>query len=147
MRAWRAVRLEARAGSRDCPPMSDTPAAVVAGRGEAIVVMLLRRLEAAAEGAAPALLHSSAVNQDGRSSSLTSPHGPSQTALLRACLQSGPGWQPEPPAAASMHGTGTPLGDPIELNALGTALGVSGQPAGRAVQLISSKARGRGGLL
>jgi len=33
---------------------------------------------AAAVRAAPALLVSSAVNQDGRSSSLTAPHGPSQ---------------------------------------------------------------------
>lgn len=58
----------------------------------------------------------SAVNQDGQSSSLTSPNGPSQTQLmlvaLRECLQ--------PPARLTFvatHGTGTQLGDPIEVGA------------------------------
>ena len=69
-----------------------------------------------------ALFLGSAINQDGRSSGLTAPNGPSQTTLIR-----------EATANASMHsdvarlglvavhGTGTPLGDPIEMGALGNA--------------------------
>ena len=55
-----------------------------------------------------------AVNQDGRSSTLTAPNGPSQhmvmmTALAEARLV------PEEIVHMECHGTGTPLGDPIEI--------------------------------
>jgi 3-oxoacyl-(acyl-carrier-protein) synthase/acyl carrier protein len=63
----------------------------------------------------------SAVNQDGRSSSLTAPNGPSQQAVIRRTLET---------AAVGldayelheMHGTGTPLGDPIEVGAASAVL-------------------------
>jgi hypothetical protein len=58
----------------------------------------------------------SAVNQDGRSSSLTAPNGPAQQEVLRAaamnCLLS------DLPRSFELHGTGTALGDPIEIGAL-----------------------------
>ena len=65
---------------------------------------------------ATVVVRGSAVNQDGRSSSLTAPNGPAQQSAVRAALSSGD------LAAASvglleMHGTGTPLGDPIEVGA------------------------------
>jgi hypothetical protein len=67
-------------------------------------------------GAAAVLLLGTAVNQDGRSSSLTAPNGPSQQALIRAAVAAA-----SLPAARlnllSMHGTGTSLGDPIEVGA------------------------------
>ena len=53
----------------------------------------------------------SRVNQDGRSSSLTAPNGPSQMEVVVAC-------QHDDAFVAHLHGTGTPLGDPIEVNAL-----------------------------
>lgn len=56
------------------------------------------------------------VNQDGRSSSLTAPNGPSQQAVIRGALQSA-GKQPDEIGLLELHGTGTPLGDPIELGA------------------------------
>jgi acyl transferase domain-containing protein len=76
----------------------------------------------------------SAVNQDGRSSALTAPHGPSQQVLLTDIARE------EAEAEAdrgglglvgsrfvAMHGTGTGLGDPIETGALArSALGVAG---------------------
>lgn len=66
----------------------------------------------------------SAYNNDGRSSSLTAPNGPAQTALLRAALAScGGGAAAADVAALSLHGTGTPLGDPIEISALAAGLG------------------------
>ena len=54
----------------------------------------------------------SAINQDGRSSSLTAPNGPSQNALISAAL-SAADLAPADVAAIAVHGTGTPLGDPI----------------------------------
>ena len=62
--------------------------------------------------------------QDGRSSSLTAPNGPSQQDVILSALQSG-----SIPASelggVEMHGTGTPLGDPIEIGALFTVVKVS----------------------
>jgi acyl carrier protein len=55
-----------------------------------------------------------AVNQDGRTSSLTAPNGPSQTRVIASALSNA-----EVPSAhvqtLEMHGTGTALGDPIEV--------------------------------
>lgn len=60
--------------------------------------------------------------QDGRSSGLTAPNGPSQATLLRTALQAA-GAEPSAVSCISVHGTGTPLGDPIEIGALGQGLG------------------------
>ncbi len=56
------------------------------------------------------------VAQDGRSSSLTAPNGPSQQEVLRAALLSG-GMDPGALRGVELHGTGTALGDPIEMGA------------------------------
>lgn len=60
-------------------------------------------------------------SQDGRSSGLTAPNGPSQSALIKAALAAA-GAQLHQVTQVSVHGTGTPLGDPIEAGALGQAL-------------------------
>ena len=73
-------------------------------------------------GTAMAVLRGSAVNQDGRSSSLTAPNGPAQQELLRAALQDA-GADPAVIQGCSMHGTGTSLGDPIEVGAAWAVLG------------------------
>ena len=52
-----------------------------------------------------ALLSGTAVNQDGRSSSLTAPNGPAQQVVIRAALADG-GLSPAAMTALSMHGTG-----------------------------------------
>lgn len=57
-------------------------------------------------------VQASAVNQDGRSSSLTAPNGPAQGRLLQAALHAG-GLAARDVVAVAVHGTGTPLGDPI----------------------------------
>ena len=62
-----------------------------------------------------------AINQDGRSSGLTAPNGPAQTRLL-AEVAAEERLDPGGMALIAIHGTGTPLGDPIEVNALGAAL-------------------------
>ena len=55
-----------------------------------------------------------AVNQDGRTSSLTAPNGPSQTRVIMSALTCA-AVQPTAVCALEMHGTGTSLGDPIEI--------------------------------
>ena len=68
-----------------------------------------------------ALLVSTAVNQDGSSASLTAPNGPSQQEVMRAAL-SFSGTHPGEITNLQMHGTGTPLGDPIEIGAANAVL-------------------------
>ena len=68
-----------------------------------------------------AILLGTAVNQDGRSSSLTAPNGPAQQAVLRMALTSGD-CSPLRVTTLEMHGTGTPLGDPIEMGAAAAVL-------------------------
>ena len=62
------------------------------------------------------LFAGSAINQDGRSSSLTAPRGPAQRDAIHAALASAT-LSPGNLAGLELHGTGTSLGDPIELGA------------------------------
>lgn len=74
-----------------------------------------------------AVIKATAVNQDGKSSSLTAPNGPSQQSLIASCLATA-GIPSAAVAYVAVHGTGTPLGDPIEVGALAGALaGKSGE--------------------
>ena len=96
-------------------------------RGEGCAVMVLKRLDDALRDgdAIHAVIRGSAVNHDGRSSGLTVPSGPAQEALIRQALASG-GIQPEDVTYLEAHGTGTSLGDPIEMRALLSVLGKGG---------------------
>ena len=93
-------------------------------RGEGCGVIVLKRLaDAERDGdRILALIRGSAVNQDGRSSGLTAPNGPAQQAVIRAALADG-GVDPTAVSYIEAHGTGTPLGDPIEVQALAAVLG------------------------
>ena len=73
------------------------------------------------ETRATVVLKGSAVNQDGRSSSQTAPHGPSQEAVMRMALSEAE-LEPSSISAVETHGTGTALGDPIEVGAFRNTL-------------------------
>jgi 3-oxoacyl-(acyl-carrier-protein) synthase len=84
-------------------------------RGEALTCYLLDTFENAATEPL-CVIRSVSVNQDGISSSLTAPNGPAQTALIVQALTLSK-TQPEDVTHLMLHGTGTPLGDPIEVGA------------------------------
>ncbi len=62
------------------------------------------------------------VNQDGRSNGLTAPNGPSQVKLVCEALRVA-GCHGRDVAMLEAHGTGTALGDPIEVQAVAEAMG------------------------
>ena len=98
-------------------------------RGEGCGMVVLKRLsDAIADGdRILAVIRGSAVNQDGRSSGITAPNGTAQEALIRSALAAA-GVNPEEIDYLEAHGTGTSLGDPIEANAVVSALGSGRQP-------------------
>jgi len=59
----------------------------------------------------------SRLNQDGRSASMTAPNGPAQQACIKASLREA-GIRPRDITTQECHGTGTALGDPIEIGSL-----------------------------
>jgi microcystin synthetase protein McyG len=89
------------------------------GRGEGCGVIVLKRLSDAKADGNPiyAQIRGSAVNQDGPSGGLTVPNGPSQEKVIRQALASG-GIEPDQISYIEAHGTGTSLGDPIEMSVL-----------------------------
>lgn len=94
------------------------------GRGEGCGIVVLKRLsDAVADGDRVfALIRGSAVNQDGRSTVLTAPNGHAQEAMLREAL-AGAALLPDRISFVETHGTGTALGDPLEVEALVNVLG------------------------
>jgi polyketide synthase 12/epothilone polyketide synthase D len=99
-------------------------------RGEGAGIMVLKPLtRAVAEGdRIYAVIRGTAVNQDGRTAGMTVPSEDAQEALLRlACHNAGV--EPAQIQYVETHGTGTPVGDPIEARAIGRVLG-----AGRSLE-------------
>jgi len=93
-------------------------------RGEGCGVVVLKRLSDALahRDTILALVRGSAVNHDGPSGGLTVPSGPAQERVIRQALASGK-VEPSEVDYIEAHGTGTSLGDPIEVGALGAVFG------------------------
>lgn len=91
-------------------------------RGEGCGVVALKRLsDAKLDGdRILAVIRGSALNQDGKSAGLTAPNGLSQLNVIKSALAN-TGLKPEDIQYIEAHGTGTPLGDPIEIEAIGEA--------------------------
>ncbi|MCK6589452.1 MAG: acyltransferase domain-containing protein, partial [Polyangiaceae bacterium] len=108
-------------------------------RAEGCGMIVLKRLSDAERDGDRilAVIRGSALNQDGRSATLTAPSGVAQEAVLRKALAHA-GVNPADIDYVEAHGTGTPLGDPIEIEALASVLG-EGRPAERPVLVGSVK--------
>ncbi|MCC0177306.1 alpha/beta fold hydrolase [Waterburya agarophytonicola K14] len=93
-------------------------------RGEGCGVIILKRLDDAQKDGDRilAVVKGSAINQDGKSNGLTAPNGLSQQAVIRQALANA-GLDSADIGYVESHGTGTSLGDPIEVNSLKAVLG------------------------
>ncbi|MGP3991627.1 SDR family NAD(P)-dependent oxidoreductase [Streptomyces sp. 3N207] len=93
-------------------------------RGEGCGAVVLKRLSDAVRDndRVLAIVRGSALNQDGRSDGLAAPSPAAQRDLLRLALDRS-GTDPGDVGLVETHGTGTPVGDPIEFASLAEVYG------------------------
>ncbi|MFK3735358.1 type I polyketide synthase, partial [Streptomyces sp. NPDC088090] len=109
----------------------------VPGEGSGVVVLKPLGRALADGDRVYGVIRGSAVNNDGATDGLTVPSGEAQEQVLRAALERA-GLAAADVQYVELHGTGTPVGDPIEAAALGRAFG-EGRDAGRALRVGSVK--------
>jgi acyl transferase domain-containing protein len=114
--------------SRDgvCRTFDSDADGYVMGEGGGVVV--LERLSDALRNGRRihAVIRGTAVNQDGRSNGLTAPNRSAQVDVIRRALEAAR-VSPEEIDYVEAHGSGTKLGDAIELGALGDVFGGRGR--------------------
>jgi acyl transferase domain-containing protein len=102
-----------------CRTFDDSADGIVNGDGIGVVI-LKRWSDAEADGDfIHGVIIGSGLNQDGKTSGITAPSVQSQIELERS-IYARHAIDPETISYVETHGTGTRLGDPIELEALGT---------------------------
>ena len=103
-------------------------------RGEGAGVLVLKPLVDASRDhdRVYAVIRATGVNQDGRTAGITLPNAAAQAELIRRVTAES-GLRPEQIGYLEAHGTGTAVGDPLEMAAAGETLG---RVAGRDVDLV-----------
>ena len=110
-------RIGALSPTGDCQPFRVGADGVLRGDGCAAIVLAR---ENACSGPL-ALIRGYGTNNDGLSAGLTAPSARAQSELIRQ-VWTGCGLEGTDIDFAEMHGTGTPLGDPVEASALSTVI-------------------------
>ena len=102
-----------------CKSFSDDANGYV--RGEGCGVIILKRLSQAQadKDRIHAIIPGTSTRQDGKTSGLTVPNGASQQEAIKAALRDAK-LTIDDIDYLEAHGTGTPIGDPIEINAIGS---------------------------
>jgi acyl transferase domain-containing protein/enoyl-CoA hydratase/carnithine racemase/acyl carrier protein len=92
------------------------------GVGDAVVVLMLKPLSAALEAGdhVYGTIKASGINFDGKTNGVTAPNGRAQASLIER-VYAGSGIDVRDVSHVVAHGTGTRLGDPVEINALNDA--------------------------
>lgn len=105
--------------SPECRSRSFDASANGTVRGEGCGVVVLKKLADAEKDGdhIHAVIKATGVNQGGLASGPTVPHGPSQEALIEEVWKKA-GIEQQGPDYIEAHGTGTEIGDPIEMNSL-----------------------------
>ncbi|KAF7128246.1 hypothetical protein CNMCM5793_002788 [Aspergillus hiratsukae] len=108
--------------SRDSHSYSFDSRATGYARGEGIGVIVIKRLDSAIRDGdtVRAVIRSSSSNQDGKTPGITQPSKDAQVRLIRDTYKKA-GLDMSLTRYFEAHGTGTPIGDPIETRAIGTA--------------------------
>lgn len=111
------------------------------GRGEGGGVVVLKRWSDAVRDGDDvlALVRATSINHDGTCSGLTVPNGRAQRALIEQALRRS-GLRPADVDYLEAHGTGTRLGDPIEMSAASEVY-CQDRPADRPLVVGSAKAQ------
>lgn len=104
-----------------------------------MATIIVKRLVDALEAGDPvrAVIRETAVNQDGKTESITTPSQAAQAELMRECYCRA-GLDPRDTQYFEAHGTGTAVGDPIEAGAV-AAVFQEGRSAGQALRIGSVK--------
>ena len=98
------------------------------GRGEAITAIYVKPLSDAIRDGNPirAVIRSTSTNVDGKTPGMSCPSTDAQEALMRRAYKVAGITDCGLTAMVECHGTGTPIGDPIEANAVARVFGESG---------------------
>jgi len=104
------------------------------GRAEAVSALVVKRLDDAIRDGNPirAVIRSTVCNDDGRTPGITQPSSEAHEALIRAAYTAAGLSEDEYGQTGffECHGTGTPVGDPIEVNAVARVFGKVGMIIG-----------------
>lgn len=96
-------------------------------RGEGVTALYIKRLDNAIRDGNPirAIIRSSASNADGRTPGISMPNPDAHEALIRYCYKAA-GIDLCDTAMVECHGTGTAVGDPLEVAAVAKCFGENG---------------------
>ncbi|QKX61998.1 uncharacterized protein TRUGW13939_09154 [Talaromyces rugulosus] len=109
------------------------------GRGDGIGAMVIKRLsDAIRDGdTIRAVIRGSGINADGKTPSITQPSSTAQAELITQTYEDA-GLDLSETGYFECHGTGTPVGDPLELTAIASTLGAARRAAGKTPLYIGS---------